>query len=284
MASPSIAVPSGVGELSETTERLEAFAPNLIAAGALLLAGVVVAWIVRWLSLRLLRAWSDRLAGGATALLAPNLRAPLDRARPNETSLRLFGRTVFVLVLLVFVAAATEALELPVVSRWVLGLADYLPQFLAAALLIVLGVLAGSFARTAVTQLVSSANVEYAATYGRVAQVAIIGVAAVIAVDQLGLQVGFLVIAVSIALAASLGSAALAFGLGAQTAVSNILATHYLSRTYEVGHRVRVAEHEGLIVEITPTSVILETADGRVSVPSKEFAERSSTLVTVEPS
>lgn len=284
MANPSVAMPDQLGDLNETTERLEAFIPNLLAAGTLILVGLVVAWIVRWITLRLLRVWSERLAGSATSLLTPNLGAQLDRTRPNETTLRLFGRTVFILVWLVFVAAATESLELPVVSRWVLGLADYLPQVLTATLLLVIGVLAGGFARTAVHQLVETANVEYATAYGRLAQVAVITVAAVIAVDQLGLQVTFLVIAVSIVLAASLGAAALAFGLGAQTSVSNILATHYLARTYQVGHRVSVAGHEGLIEEINPTTVVLETGDGRVSIPSKEFAEQSSTLMTGDPS
>ena len=108
---------------------------------------------------------------------------------------------------------------------------------------------------------------------------AVIGVTGVVAVDQLGIEVSFLVIAVSIALAASLGAAALAFGLGARTAVSNIIATHYLARTYEVGQRVRVGEHEGRIAEISPTAVILETGEGRVHIPAKEFSEQISTLI-----
>ena len=161
-----------------------------------------------------------------------------------------------------------------------LGLANYLPQVAAAAIVIVLGVLAGSFARIAVTQAASSAEVEFAAPLGSLAQIAIIAISGVVAVDQLGLEISFLVIAVSIALAAGLGGAALAFGLGAQTTVSNIVATHYLAQTYRVGQRVRVGDHEGRIAEMLPTAVILETGDGRVHVPAKEFSEQISTLVS----
>lgn len=284
MANPAIAAPGSLADLSETTERLEAFVPNLIAAGTLILVGLVLAWLARWIGVRLLQLWSERLAGGVAALAGTNFGTQLGRTRPDETTLRIFGRTIFALVLLVFFAAAMEALELPVISRWVLSLANYLPQILTASLVIVVGVLAGGFARAAVIQVASSADIEYATAYGRLVQAAIIAVAAVVAVDQLGLQVGFLVIAVSIALAASLGAAALAFGLGAQTSVKNILATHYLAQTYEVGHRVRVAGHEGLIAAITPTAVVLETAAGRVSIPSQAFAEESSTLVAGDPS
>lgn len=267
------------GDLNETVDRLEAFVPDLLGAAALLLIGVVVAWVVSWISVRVLRIWSERLAGGVGSLIGGRIEAQLPRARLDPSSLRLVGRAVFFLVLLVFLAAATETLELPVVSTWVLGLAQYLPQVLAAVIVVVLGVLAGGLARIVVAEAASSARVEYAGALGRVAQVGIIAVSAVVAVDQLGFEVTFLVIAVSIALAASLGGAALAFGLGAQTAVSNIVATHYLAQSYQVGQRVRVGEHEGRIVEIAPTAVVLETVDGRVHIPAKAFSEQTTTLI-----
>ena len=268
-----------LGDLNETTERIEAFVPDLLGAAALVLIGVIVAWILSWISVRVLRIWSERLAGGLGSLLGGRLDAQLPRARLDPASLRLFGRAVFFLVLFVFLAAATETLQLPVVSTWVLGLAGYLPQVLAAAVVVVLGVLAGGLARIVVTEAASSARVQYAGALGRVAQVAIIAVSAVVAVDQLGLEVTFLVIAVSIALAASLGGAALAFGLGAQTAVSNIVATHYLAQSYQIGQRIRVGDHEGSIAEIAPTAVVLETADGRVHIPAKAFSEQTTTLI-----
>ena len=267
------------GDLNETIERIEAFVPELLAAVALLLIGVIVAWVVSWISVRVLRIWSERLAGGVGSLIGGRLEAQLPRARLDPASLRLVGRAVFFLVLLVFLAAATETLELPVVSTWVLGLAQYLPQVLAAVIVVVLGVLAGGLSRIVVAEAASSARVEYAGALGRLAQVAIIAVSAVVAVDQLGFEVTFLVIAVSIALAASLGGAALAFGLGAQTAVSNIVATHYLAQSYQVGQRIRVGEHEGRIVEIAPTAVVLETTDGRVHIPAKAFSEQTTTLI-----
>ncbi len=252
---------------------------RVLGAGGLVVAGAVVGWVVRWVGVRLLRVWSDRLSGGAVSFVGGEFQSQFERAHLDETSLLLFGRSLFVLVFLVFVAAATETLELPVVSTWVLGLAGYLPQVFAAALVMVLGLLAGSVFGIAVAQGASTAGLEYAAPFGRMVQLGVIGVSAVVAVDQLGIEVSFLVIAVSIALAASLGGAALAFGLGARTAVSNIIATHYLARTYEVGQRVGVGDHEGRIAEIGPTAVTLETAGGRAHIPAKEFSEQISTLI-----
>ena len=43
--------------------------------------------------------------------------------------------------------------------------------------------------------------------------------------------------------------------------------------------RIRVQTDEGVIREITPTAVILETNDGMLMVPAKTFAEEKSLLV-----
>jgi RNase P/RNase MRP subunit p29 len=43
---------------------------------------------------------------------------------------------------------------------------------------------------------------------------------------------------------------------------------------------VRVGGFEGRIVDITPTAVVIATADGQAVVPAKEFSERASLLLT----
>ncbi len=71
----------------------------------------------------------------------------------------------------------------------------------------------------------------------------------------------------------------LTFALGARTTVANILACHYLQKTYKLGHRVRVGGFQGEIVEITATTVVLEAEEGRVSVPASVFGEETSVLL-----
>jgi hypothetical protein len=77
-----------------------------------------------------------------------------------------------------------------------------------------------------------------------------------------------------------LAGAGLAFGLGARTAVSNIISSHYVAQAYRVGQTVRVAGLEGKLLETTPTAVFLAGPEGRVMVPAKAFSEHASVLVT----
>ncbi|MBM3668381.1 MAG: mechanosensitive ion channel [Actinobacteria bacterium] len=69
-----------------------------------------------------------------------------------------------------------------------------------------------------------------------------------------------------------------AFGLGARTAVSNIIGSHYIRQIVRVGQTVRLGVVQGEVEAITPTAVVLKNGDGRVIVPAKEFNEAVSLL------
>jgi small-conductance mechanosensitive channel len=116
-------------------------------------------------------------------------------------------------------------------------------------------------------------------TLGKVARYIILVITIIIAIDQIGVDISFLTHLLYILLAVLLFGAALAFGLGAKTSVSNILASYYISRIYSEGNIIRIGEHEGRIIKITSTSVFLETESGQVIVPAKEFNEQKSILI-----
>ena len=101
----------------------------------------------------------------------------------------------------------------------------------------------------------------------------------IIAIDQIGVDITFLTSLLYIVLATLLFGAAMAFGLGAKTSVSNILASYYIHRTYSEGNIIRIGEHEGRIIKITSTSVFLETESGQVIIPTKDFNEQKSILL-----
>jgi small-conductance mechanosensitive channel len=191
----------------------------------------------------------------------------------------LLGSILYWLIFLVFFTAATETLGLPVVATWLGGLSTYLPRILVAVLILLGGFLVGSLARDAVASAAAAAGISYNVLLGRVVYVAIVLVAVVTGIDQIGIESRFLTMTIAIAVGSMVGAAALAFGLGARTAVSNIIAVHYLRQIYRVGHSVRIGEAQGKISEITNTAVILENVNDRVVVPAKEFSEKTSVLL-----
>ena len=97
--------------------------------------------------------------------------------------------------------------------------------------------------------------------------------------DELGIDVTILTVTLGVVLGATFGGVALAFGLGARTAVSNIIGSHYIRQVVRVGQNVRLGAVQGEVVSITPTAVVLKNGDGRLIVPAKEFNEVISTLL-----
>jgi hypothetical protein len=257
--------------------------PAAVLAIVIVLLGYLVALLFKYLAARLLRRWSTRLVGVVERIShRRGVAIPIEQAEAETVVVRVTSRIVFWLVFAIFVAAATSVVGFPVVSAWLQGFAAYLPRVLAALAVVLLGILAGHVARVLVLSAAASAGLSYARTLARTIHVGIVLIAAVIAIEELGIQVTFLIVLGAITLGAVLGGAALAFGLGARGAVSNLVACHYLVRSYRVGHRIRIDGFEGAIVAIEPTSVVLQTTEGRVSIPARTFSEKPSTLLSGE--
>ena len=58
-----------------------------------------------------------------------------------------------------------------------------------------------------------------------------------------------------------------------------VQAQDYLGSLWGIGQRVRVAGYEGNIVDLTAVSLVLETDEGRVTLPGKVFNEEPIVLV-----
>ena len=202
-----------IGELDAAARRLLGrfveFLPDLIGAVILLLVG--------WITARLLRAGSLRLAHLTNRLLDRLLDAEsAERLRLSQPASVVVGNGVFWLVILVFVTLATRVLGLETFTQWLERIVAYLPTLIAGALIIVAGWLVSTLGRDLVATAVASAGVRQSALVGRFVQGAMMMVALVIGIDQIGIDVTFLMTLIAIVVATALGSLSLAFSFGAR--------------------------------------------------------------------
>ena len=251
---------------------LVAFLPRLMGALVVLLAGLALAWLLRFLSRRLIESL-DRLVPGG------RLQRSFGHFGAQRPASEVVSQVFFWLVVLLFFSLATEALGLPVLTAWFKGIARYLPKFFSAVLVVFAGLIGGYFLRNLVVTAATSAGVGYAGTLGRLVQTVVVLIGLLVAVEQVGLNIAFVTDGLLVVLGVLMLGGALSFALGARTTVANILAAHYLQKTYKVGHRVEIGELQGEIVQISPTAVILETATGRATVPAQLFGEVVSILL-----
>ena len=258
--------------MSDVGSWLAANQPRLIAAVVLLGVGVLLAFLLRMLTIRLVTALERAVPGRAFRTSF----AGFARERPVS---HIVGAVVFWAVLLFFVATAADALGVPLLSGVVASLSHFVPRVFVAVLIVVAGLVMGNLARGAVAATATGGGTSFGAGLGQILRVAIVIAAVLIAVAELGVDVALLTAIFSVALAALLGGFALAFGLGARTAISNIIGSHYARQTFEVGQTVRIGGIEGTVAELSATAVILDVPEGRMIIPAKEFGEAPSTLL-----
>jgi len=243
---------------------------STVVAVVILLAGFVAAALLARLARRLVARsarWIGNFQPGAMSV------AHLERVQTAVAS------AVYWLVVVCAVMAATETLGLPVVTAWLSSVATFLPRVAVAILIVALGTVAARVGRHIVSSAAGSANVVSAERLGRVTEMALLLGTALVAIEQLGIDISFLKATLLILLGGLLAGAALAFGIGGRDLVANILSAHYVHRLYQVGQIVRIDGVEGRIVRITETSVILECAEGDVAIPARTFSDARSTLV-----
>jgi small-conductance mechanosensitive channel len=197
----------------------------------------------------------------------------------TDPSSRLVSKIIYWMIIIFFLTAATEILGLPIITTWLSGIVNYLPNILLAAIIVFSGIISGRLIRDIISSAVTKTGAVFGDVLGRFTQYAIIAVAILIAITQIGIDLDILTGIINIVLAAILFGAALAFGLGARTSVSNILACYYLQNRYQEGNIIKINDTRGRIVNITATFVIIETEEGQITVPAKKFSEESSILL-----
>jgi len=250
--------------------------PNIIGALVVIVAG--------WLLAKLLRTLTQRGLRGLVRLSYGLQRSGM-AGRPliQERSIAALGAIVFWATILLFLTAATQVLGLGVFTEWLSSVVAYLPALLAGLLILVAGFVFSLLAKDLVTAAANSAHVAYAELLGRSVQILIFSMAVVIGIDQVGINVTFLVVIVAITLGMIFGGMALAFGLGARQLVANILATHYVRQMYHIGDHISIGALQGRISHINSVSVVLETPLGRRHVPTALFLSESSARTEVPP-
>src|SRR5215204_2913869 len=198
------------------------YIPQLIGALIILLVGYIVAKVLQAVVGRLLQGigfdrWMER--GG--------IKQFFDRAETNQTPASILGALVFWFVFIIAIAMAADALGIPQVSAVLAQLIAYIPNIIAAILILILAALLANFISGIVRGATGSDIL------ASIAQYAIIVYAVFAALTQLGVAVQLTANTFLIVLGAVALAAAIAFGIGGREVARNILEKAY-NRSDEV--------------------------------------------------
>jgi hypothetical protein len=243
-----------------------------VAVGILLfILGLVVAKLVEVVFRTILiRLRFDNLmekAGIDKALQRIGLRQQLNIFLP---------KLAYFLVLFLLAKTTSDALGLEAISNAIGAFFAYLPNIIAALLLLILGTTFGQFAGQMVTQAAESAGIDSASTLGRLVSALVVFIVAMMAIGQLKIDTEMVRIVTSFFLGAGALAFGLAFGLGTRDIVRNIVTGFYARKVLVIGRPLDIAGQSGMLSAITATHAIL-VSDGRdIMVANSNFLEQTS--------
>ena len=254
-----------IAVFSDTFASLVTYLPVVLTAIAVLLIGWLLAHLIRGLVRRALESMDWLFAR-----LVPR-SAGRSETLARATS-RAISTVVFWIVLLIFAASALRILGGTLFERWTENLLAYLPSAIGGVIIIVVGFTGGTLVRHILEQASIGLGAGQSTLLGRLAQAVLVISCVVIGIDQLGVNVNFLIQLTTVTAAAVFGGIALVFALGTRQHLANLIGAHYARKHYRPGDYVRIGSFQGRIVEIADGCVFIETDVGDVSVPGQSFS------------
>ena len=207
-----------VQSLQRTGRAILAMAPDLLLALVLLIAGWLVAKLLRRLVIRLLRSLRiDELAERA------GFEDFLIQGGVQVTTVTLIGNTIYWLVLAGVFVALLDALGMRTAGALLERMVLFVPNLVLAVGILVFGSLLARVVGTLVFSYLSNIGSAAAEPIAAIARYALLVFVLFMAAEQLAIRTEVLVSAFQIAFAALCFAAALAFGLGGRDWAAKVI-------------------------------------------------------------
>ncbi len=254
--------------LRETGSRILTLIPNFLAALLIVLAGWMVARLAGWVIGRTLgRLGLDR------AMERVRVSEVLRQAGLTDKVSTMAGRLVYWVVFLMFLLSAAETLRLTAVRHTLDRVIAFVPDFLGAVLILVVGIALAGFVRNLIVSAAFAGGLLQAEGLGKAFRIGIILVAGILALGEIGVDTDLLVWATT-ALILALGiSAGVAFALGSRRVMEHMLAGHYLRRSLPAGSEIMVRERRGQVARVGAVDTLLTDGERSWSLPNGALLE-----------
>lgn len=189
--------------------KLSDFLPSLFTCLVLIIAGLLIAWLIKTVLVRVLRllkvdALSER-AGIAQVLSKGGIKDPLSG---------LTGRLFYWIVLISFIIMGLDALRVPAVNELMKSFFLYLPNVIVSAVVIVFGYIISNFLGRAALIASVNAGMRVSGLIGKLVQYAVFFLSVVMALELLGIGKETVLVAFAIMFGGVVLALAIAFGLG----------------------------------------------------------------------
>jgi hypothetical protein len=248
--------------------------PNLFAALILLVLGHFIGKLISGLVRKLLKKLGlDKLS--ETAGIDGATKSIGFDAKPSN----ILGKIVYWLLFLTFLISAADTLGLERVSSTIDNFVLYLPKVVGAFLVAIIGLFVAGFVRTAIETALASMNLGYERVVASIIYGVIVIVVISLAIGQLEIETDLLNKVVVIFLFSGAAAVALSLGLGTRDVAGSVVAGVYVRELYRIGDTIRIGDVEGEVIEVSSTSLLIESEGRNISIPNRKLLEEQVEII-----
>jgi hypothetical protein len=195
-----------------------AFLPELIGAIIIFVVGLLVAKLLKMAVVKMLK-----LMRMDTAAEKAKLDEFLKKGGIEKTASEIIGVLVYWFVMILVVIATLDALGLPIVSDLLNSIFLYVPNVVAAVIVLTLGILVGNLLSAVIRTAASNAGIAAADGLAKASYYAVIAFSVAVSLIQLGIGKEIVSEVFVMAFGATALAFGLAFGLGGKDMAANYL-------------------------------------------------------------
>lgn len=216
--------------LLESWKKIASFGPNLLNLILILILGFVIAWLLKLVVRNLLT-----LIKFDVLSYRVGISSALDKASIRRTPTEVVGVVIYWCALFLFFLIALGTLNIYAVDNLIASIFAYIPQFVIAVFVFLLGYFLSRFlSRAALIGLVN-AQVRSARLIASLFQILILIFFLAMAIEQLGIARGIVVATFAISFGGVVLALAIAFGLGGKEMAKDILERRFRGVKEEKG-------------------------------------------------
>lgn len=251
-------------------ELLTSFAsviPNLLGALAVLIIGLIISRLASKFVRRILVAiGADKLADRLNEIEV------VYKSNIQLAPSKLLSKVVYYFLLFIFVVAATDILNMPVISQLMGEILNYIPVLISAMAVFVVGLLISDFLKNMVKTACDSLGIPASGLISSIVFYFLFLNIVMIALSQARIDTEFIQDNLSIILAGVVLAFAIGYGFASRNIVANFLASFYNRGKINVGDTIGIDGVKGKVIRMDNSTITLEGEGREVLIPLSKLA------------
>lgn len=256
--------------LNKLYENVSNAFPRILGALIIFIIGYIVAKVIAYVIKRVLRTIGiDKVAEKLNEIEF------IAKSNFEVVPSQVLSKIAYYILLLLFTIVASEYLAIEAVTGLVRDILDYIPNLVAALMVLVIGLLIAQFIQNILATTLKSLGVPSAKIVSVFVFYFIFLMSVITALTQIGIDTDFIANNLSIIIGGCIFAFALGYGLASKEMMANFLASFYSKEKIKIGDIITISGVKGEVIKIDSASLTLLTQNSNVVIPLSKLSSET---------